>query len=143
MGKKPQRHTWPEAKKRCRLNQLDIEMAKRLGFGPDSLIRAIPSPQQQKWKMPVKHWVRVLYEERFGHVLGEKPLAVAPEKLEYDEEAVRRYGEELYWEDYWDRNQEPASDRKRPAAVPRARTAPDPPASPLKSDRVSDDDVPF
>ena len=56
MGKKPRRHTWPEAKKLCRLNQLDIEMAKRLGFGPDTLIRAIPSPKQ-RWKLPVKDWV--------------------------------------------------------------------------------------
>ena len=38
MGKKRQRQTWPEAKKLCRLNQNDIEMAKRLGFGPDALI---------------------------------------------------------------------------------------------------------
>jgi len=35
MGKKPQRQDWPEVKKLCRLNQDDIEMAKRLGFGPD------------------------------------------------------------------------------------------------------------
>jgi len=70
MGKKPQRHTWPEAKKLCRLNQLDIEMAKRLGFGPDALIRAIPSPQQS-WKLAVKDWVHQLHCKRFGKALGE------------------------------------------------------------------------
>src|SRR6266567_6953143 len=67
MGKKPQRHGWPEAKKLCRLNQDDIEMAKRLGFGPDSLIRARPDPKQ-KWKLPVKLWVRELHSDRFGYV---------------------------------------------------------------------------
>jgi hypothetical protein len=77
MGKKPQRHTWPEAKKLCRLNQLDIEMAKRLGFEPDALIRAIPSPKQ-KWKLPVKDWVHELHFKRFGNVLDEKPLDLAP-----------------------------------------------------------------
>src|SRR5260370_41776817 len=82
MGKKPQRHGWPEAKKLCRLNQDDIEMAKRLGFGPDALIRARPDPKQ-KWKLPVKYWVRELYEKGFGHVLGEKTAAHPPEKLEY------------------------------------------------------------
>ncbi len=75
MGKKRQRHTWPEAKKWCRLNQLDIEMAKRLGFGPDALVGAIPSPKQT-WKLPVKHWVHELYFKRFGHVLGEREVVV-------------------------------------------------------------------
>jgi hypothetical protein len=77
VGKKPQRHTWPEAKKLCRLNQLDIEMAKRLAFGPDALIHAIPSPQQ-KWKLPVKNWIHELYSKRFGKVLGEKPADQSP-----------------------------------------------------------------
>jgi hypothetical protein len=72
MGKKPQRHDWPEAKKLCRLNQDDIAMAKRLGFRPDNLIRNRPDPKQ-KWKLPVKYWIRELHEKRFGHVLGEKP----------------------------------------------------------------------
>ena len=63
MGKKRQRFTWPEAKRRCRLNQLEIQMAKRLGFGPDALIHAIPSPKQ-KWKLPVKYWVHELHEKK-------------------------------------------------------------------------------
>jgi len=99
MGKKPQRFSWPEAKKRCRLNQNDIEMAKALGFGPDSLIRNIPDPKQ-KWKQPVKFWVRDLYEERFGFVLGEKPVVAKPVKpLTPEEEAeeARRFEEEMYW----------------------------------------------
>jgi len=36
-SKKGQQPGWPEAKKLCRLNQNDIEMAKRLGFKPESL----------------------------------------------------------------------------------------------------------
>jgi hypothetical protein len=80
MGKKPQRHTWPEAKKLCRLNQLDIEMAKRLGFGPDALLRAIPS-SKQKWKLPVKYWIHELHFKRFGKVLGEKPMDLTRTEL--------------------------------------------------------------
>ena len=72
MGKKPQRHSWPEAKKLCRLNQNDIAMAKRLGFQPDAMVRARPDPKQ-KWKLPVKDWIRELHFERFGFCLGEKP----------------------------------------------------------------------
>jgi len=86
MGKKPQRHTWPEAKKMCRLNQLDIEMAKRLGFGPDALIRAIPD-RKQRWKLPVKHWVHELHFKRFGKVLGEKPIDRTPLDLSPDSQS--------------------------------------------------------
>src|ERR1700734_616229 len=102
MGKKQQRHDWPQAKKLCRLNQNDIAMAKSLGFWPDSLIRARPDPKQ-KWKLPVKYWIHELYFKRFGLILGEQPLPAAlPIAVADDEEAARRYGEELYMEDYWD-----------------------------------------
>ena len=43
----------------------DIRMAKQLGMGPRSLIKNIPAPSQQ-WKLPVREWVRSLYEEKFG-----------------------------------------------------------------------------
>jgi hypothetical protein len=94
MGKKPQRHDWREAKHLCRLNQSDIAMAKALGFRPDALIRARPDPKQ-KWKLPVKYWIRELHLERFGHVIGEEAVpAPQPQELAYDEEAVRIYVEE-------------------------------------------------
>ena len=71
--KKTAKPWWPEAKKLCRLNQNDIEMAKRLGFKPEGLLKARPSPKD-RWKLPVKDWIRSLYLEKFGEVLGEKPV---------------------------------------------------------------------
>ncbi|MBP1970479.1 pyrroloquinoline quinone (PQQ) biosynthesis protein C [Virgibacillus natechei] len=59
---KKRKSTWAEAKKRCRLNQVDIQMAKELGMTPKSLLQNIPSPTQQ-WKAPVKVWVRDLYKK--------------------------------------------------------------------------------
>src|SRR5258708_3797717 len=56
---------WKEAKRRCRLNAEDIRMAKELGFGPRSLIKNIPNPSQ-KWKAPVKEWIRSLHAEKFA-----------------------------------------------------------------------------
>ncbi|MFD1362358.1 hypothetical protein [Lentibacillus salinarum] len=73
MGKNKKNATWAEAKKRCRMNQADIQMAKELGLKPKSLIKNIPSPSQP-WKAPVKIWVRDLYEKKFGQVLSnQKP----------------------------------------------------------------------
>lgn len=56
---------WREARRRCRLSDEEVRMAKELGFQPKSLIKNIPSPSQQ-WKAPVKEWVRSLYAEKFG-----------------------------------------------------------------------------
>lgn len=68
MSKSKKNSDWAEAKKRCRLNQADIQMAKELGMTPKSLLKNIPSPTQQ-WKAPVKDWIRDLYESKFGKVI--------------------------------------------------------------------------
>lgn len=67
MGKK-YKPDWAEAKKRCRLNQTDIRMAKELGMKPKSLTKNIPAENEQ-WKASVKDWIKELYENKFGKVL--------------------------------------------------------------------------
>jgi hypothetical protein len=54
---------WAEAKRRCRLNNEDIRMAKELDLNPRSLLKNIPSKTQQ-WKLPVKDWIREMYQKR-------------------------------------------------------------------------------
>ena len=61
MAYKPE--LWAEAKKKCRLNEEDIRMAKEMGLNPKSLIKNIPSPKEQ-WKLPVKDWIHEMYEDR-------------------------------------------------------------------------------
>ena len=56
---------WAEAKERCGLNDEDVRMARELGMTPRSLIKNIPS-RKQRWKAPVKEWVRSLYEKKHG-----------------------------------------------------------------------------
>jgi hypothetical protein len=46
-------------------------MAKELGMAPKSLLKNIPSPTR-KWKLPVKYWVRELYEKKFGAARSER-----------------------------------------------------------------------
>lgn len=66
MGKTPKHDPqWAKAKTLCRLNVEDVRMAKELGMTPKALLRNRPSPSE-KWKMPVKDWIRTLYEKRFG-----------------------------------------------------------------------------
>jgi hypothetical protein len=148
MSARPRRHTWLEAARLCCLNQPDIEMAKRLGFAPGALIRAIPNRRQQ-WKLPVRDWVRDLYSKQFGEVLGEKPRPAAPPPPpEYAEEEARRFGEELYWEDYWDcnRNSDPPKPRKpgSPKPSPGQDNAPEPPLpAEITPAEIIDEDPPF
>ena len=54
---------WQEAKKKCRLNNEDIKIAKELGLNPKSLIKNIPNKSEQ-WKAPVSVWIREIHEER-------------------------------------------------------------------------------
>lgn len=66
---------WAKAKNDCRLNMVDIQMAKELGMSPKSLLKNIPGPNQH-WKAPVKEWIRDLHEKRFGaekHAAQSKP----------------------------------------------------------------------
>lgn len=61
MSYKPE--LWAEAKKKCRLNENDIRMAKEMGLNPKSLIKNIPNPKEQ-WKLPVKDWIHEMYGDR-------------------------------------------------------------------------------
>ena len=54
---------WAEAKNKCRLNMAEIELAKRLGLNPRSLIKNIPSKSQQ-WKAPVGVWLQEIDAKR-------------------------------------------------------------------------------
>ena len=54
---------WQEAKKRCRLDDEDIALAKRLGLNPRSLIKNIPS-KSEPWKAPVKDWLQEIEAKR-------------------------------------------------------------------------------
>ena len=46
---------WDEAKRKCRLGEEEIRMAKEMGLNPKSLIRNIPI-KMEMWKVPVKDW---------------------------------------------------------------------------------------
>ena len=54
---------WQDAKQKCRLNNDDIALAKRLGLNPRSLIKNIPN-KSEPWKAPVKDWLHEIDEER-------------------------------------------------------------------------------
>ena len=54
---------WAECKRKFRLNDEDIALAKRLGLNPHSLIKNIPS-KSEPWKAPIKDWLRDIEAKR-------------------------------------------------------------------------------
>ena len=62
---------WAEAKKKCRLNEETVRMAKEMGLNPRSLIKNIPS-KTQKWKAPVHVWIREMYKKHQKKALKKK-----------------------------------------------------------------------
>lgn len=56
---------WDEAKKKCRIGDEEIRMAKEMGLNPKSLIKNIPN-KSEMWKAPVKDWIHDMYEKRNG-----------------------------------------------------------------------------
>lgn len=56
--------TYEEAKRKCRLTETEVEMAKALKISPKTLIHNIPS-KSEPWKDPVALWIRRLHEKSF------------------------------------------------------------------------------
>jgi hypothetical protein len=54
---------WAECKRKCRLNEEDIALAKRLGLNPRSLVKNIPN-KSEPWKAPVKDRLRDIEAKR-------------------------------------------------------------------------------
>ena len=54
---------WAEAKKKCRLNNEDIALAKCLGHKPRRLYKKITKRSEHR-KAPVKDWLREIDEKR-------------------------------------------------------------------------------
>ena len=54
---------WKKAKAKCRLSTEEIELAKKLGINPQSLIKNIPS-KSQPWKASVGDWLREIDAKR-------------------------------------------------------------------------------
>lgn len=90
---------WAEAKRRCRLDEVDIKMVKELGMTPKSLIKNIPTPKQQ-WKASVKVWIRDLYEKKFGKVLTVKPVLSDERKRKSQKQEKQIFLEHLDDEEY-------------------------------------------
>lgn len=56
---------WMDAKKKYRLSNEIIQMAKQLGLNPKKF-GSLANHKQEPWKEPLPNFIRTLFEERFG-----------------------------------------------------------------------------
>ena len=74
------------AQKRHHLSDVQVQMARELGFKPDSL-RKIDNHKQEPWKTPLPQHIENLYEKRFKR---EQPEIVKSLKQQLQEDAAKR-----------------------------------------------------
>ena len=55
---------WIEAKKKYKLSDKHIQMARELGLNPDKLGK-LDNHKQEPWKAPLKDFIEVLYFKHF------------------------------------------------------------------------------
>ena len=74
------------AQKRHHLSDMQVQMARELGFKPDSL-RKIDNHKQEPWKTPLPQHIEILYEKRFKR---SQPEVVKSLKQLQKEDEVKR-----------------------------------------------------
>lgn len=74
------------AQKRHHLSDMQVQMARELGFKPDSL-RKIDNHKQGPWKTPLPQHIENLYEKRFKRC---EPEVVKSLKQQLKEYAIKR-----------------------------------------------------
>lgn len=66
---------WEEARKRHRLSNAHVQMARELGLNPRKLGK-LDNHRQEKWKAPLPDFIETIYLKRFGKVLSPAPVAL-------------------------------------------------------------------
>ncbi|MGQ0654757.1 MAG: hypothetical protein ACT4P4_21225 [Betaproteobacteria bacterium] len=56
---------WIEARKRHRLSDAQVQMARELGLNPRQLGK-LDNHQQEPWKLPLPQFIESIYLKRFG-----------------------------------------------------------------------------
>lgn len=74
MAKIKKKEEWVKAKKRYRLSDMHIQMARDLGMNPKKF-GSLANQKQQKWKAPLSGFIEDIY---FKHFKKEKPDIIKP-----------------------------------------------------------------
>lgn len=83
---------WIDARKRHRLSDAHVQMARDLGLDPMKLGK-IDNHRQEPWKAPLPQFIEACYMKRFGKARPDVVLSVETRfRLEEAKKAARRSG---------------------------------------------------
>lgn len=74
---------WIDARKRHRLSNTQVQMARELGMNPSKLGK-LDNHDQEPWKMPLRQYIEHLYIKRFGKERPDVVLSIE-ERTRFDE----------------------------------------------------------
>jgi len=66
---------WIDARKRYRLTDSQIQMARELGMNPKQF-GGMANHRQERWKVPLPEYIEDLYEKRFGKPGPDRALSI-------------------------------------------------------------------
>ncbi len=66
---------WIDARKRHRLSDAQIQMARELGMNPAKLGK-IDNHKQEPWKLPLPQFIEELYLTRFGRSVPDTTMSI-------------------------------------------------------------------
>lgn len=82
--------TWIDARKRHRLSDAHVQMARELGLNPMKLGK-LDKHRQEPWKAPLPQFIEACYMKRFGKARPDVVMSVeARFRLEEAKKAARR-----------------------------------------------------
>jgi hypothetical protein len=64
---------WVEAKRRHRLTDAQVQMARELGMNPRKLGK-LDNHKQEPWKLPLPQFIEKLYQKRFKRLRPERVI---------------------------------------------------------------------
>src|SRR2546427_4199131 len=86
---------WVDARRRHRLSDAHVQMARELGMNPKKLGK-LDNHRQEPWKLPLPAFIEELYRKRFGRDLPDVVVSIEERaKLEGRREETRRAAKRL------------------------------------------------
>ena len=85
---------WIDARKRHKLTDAQIQMARELGMNPKKF-GGLDNHGQERWKLPLGQFIEELYLKRFGEAPNEVLSIEQRIKLEEKKKAARREAKRL------------------------------------------------
>lgn len=77
---------WLEARRKFRLSDAQVQMARELGMNPKKLGK-LDNHKQERWKLPLPLFIEECYRKRFGK---EQPDDPRPLELKFAQKAAKK-----------------------------------------------------